>query len=159
MLEGRPDPQQESLRDARVLLPQQFTPESLLDILKDQPSGLLVIDEFRMFFDALRRDYNSGLREMFMTLYDCRGVHRKIRSQEVASMIRHSRAAVGVRDRMVYRGREGWRDPLWFLPPPMHGPRVGKDAAHGPRRGTRPGLEAVTASQAGATPTGRPSLQ
>ena len=82
-LEGRPDPHQEPARDAQVFLPQQFTPESLLDILKDQPTGLLVIDEFRMFLDALRRDYNSGLREIFMTLYDCRGLHRKIRSQEV----------------------------------------------------------------------------
>jgi hypothetical protein len=84
-LEGSPDPRTEGSAPGseRILLPNQFTPESLLDILQQQPSGLLVIDEFRMFLDGLRRDYNSGLRELFMTLYDCRGVHRKIRSQEV----------------------------------------------------------------------------
>lgn len=66
----------------RILLPQQFTPESLLEILQQQPAGLLAIDEFRALLDGLRRDYNSGLRELLMTLYDCRGVHRKIRSAE-----------------------------------------------------------------------------
>src|SRR5262245_60907033 len=30
----------------------------------------------------MRRDYNAGLRELFMTLYDGRGLHRKIRSAE-----------------------------------------------------------------------------
>ena len=84
-LEGPPDPRSETGKPGteRILLPNQFTPESLLDILQQQPSGLLVIDEFRMFLDSLRRDYNSGMRELFMTLYDCRGIHRKIRTQEV----------------------------------------------------------------------------
>lgn len=65
-----------------LLYPGQFTPESLLDILEAQPTGLLEIDEWRQFSDSMRRDYNSGLREMFLSLYDCRGVHRKIRSGE-----------------------------------------------------------------------------
>lgn len=79
-MEGRGDGP--DARPARLLYPGQFTPESLLDILEEQPEGLLVIDEFRQFLDTLRRDYNAGLREMFMSLYDCRGIHRKIRSGE-----------------------------------------------------------------------------
>ena len=66
----------------RLLYPSQFTPESLLDILEEQPEGWLVFDEFRLFLDSMRRDYNAGLREMFMSLYDNRSVHRKIRSGE-----------------------------------------------------------------------------
>jgi hypothetical protein len=77
-MEGR----DESGASSRLLYPGQFTPESLLDILDEQPTGLLTIDEFRQFLDSMRRDYNSGLREMFMSLYDCRGIHRKIRSGE-----------------------------------------------------------------------------
>jgi hypothetical protein len=75
-LEARAD------RSTRLLFPNQFTPESFLEILKDQPEGLLVVDEFRSFLDGMKRDYNAGLRELFMSLYDGRGVHRKIRSAE-----------------------------------------------------------------------------
>ncbi len=66
----------------RILYPSQFTPESLLDILEEQPEGWIVLDEFRQFLDSMRRDYNAGMREMFMSLYDCRSIHRKIRSGE-----------------------------------------------------------------------------
>lgn len=69
-------------RGKSLLFPNQFTPESFLEILKEQPEGLLVIDEFRSFLDGMRRDYNAGMRELFMSLYDGRGVHRKIRSAE-----------------------------------------------------------------------------
>ena len=55
---------------------------SRLEILQNQPAGLITVNEFRALLDGMRRDYNSGLRELFMTLYDCRGTHRKIRSAE-----------------------------------------------------------------------------
>src|SRR5262245_11199400 len=45
-------------RGTRVLFPQQFTPESFLEILQTQPEGLIVIDEFRAFLDGMKRDYN-----------------------------------------------------------------------------------------------------
>lgn len=68
-IEGRPEREEEALPGSeKILYPNQFTPESLLDILKDQPSGLLTIDEFRMFLDSLRRDYNSGLRQAELRL-------------------------------------------------------------------------------------------
>ena len=71
------DPMPNGDRVGRILYPQQFTPESFLEILQAQPSGLISIDEFRSFLDGMRRDYNAGMRELFMTLYDCRGLHRK----------------------------------------------------------------------------------
>jgi hypothetical protein len=85
-LEGPPDPRHEA-EDGRpgaerLLFPNLWTPESLLEILQNQPAGLLVIDEFRMLLDGMRRDYMSGTRELLMSLYDCRDIHRKIRSAE-----------------------------------------------------------------------------
>src|SRR3954464_6142227 len=76
------DPAPDGGRLGRILYPQQFTPESFLEILQTQPTGLIAIDEFRSFLDGMRRDYNLGMRELFMTLYDCRSLHRKIRSAE-----------------------------------------------------------------------------
>jgi len=45
-----------------------YKPNGSETALKYQPIGLLVVDEFRPFLDGLRRDYNAGMRELFMTL-------------------------------------------------------------------------------------------
>jgi len=52
------------------LLPDEWTPEKLVEILADQSSGLLIVHEFSRLLRMMARDYMAGAREMLAELFD-----------------------------------------------------------------------------------------
>lgn len=52
------------------LLPDEWTPEKLVDMLADQPAGLLTAHEFSRLLRMMARDYMAGAREMLAELFD-----------------------------------------------------------------------------------------
>lgn len=69
-----------SARD--LILPNEVTPEGLLDLLASQPSGIMCMDEAGAYFNLCReRTYGSRLREIIPKLYDCPPLFRRKLSQ------------------------------------------------------------------------------
>jgi hypothetical protein len=66
------------------MLPAEFTPESLLEILEAKPQGLIYRDEMGGFLEAnKKREYNAGMNDLLMTLYGCpESYSRKLRTKE-----------------------------------------------------------------------------
>jgi len=52
------------------LLPDEWTPEKLVEILADQSLGLLIVHEFSRLLQMMARDYMAGAREMLAELFD-----------------------------------------------------------------------------------------
>jgi len=54
------------------LLPDQFTPEALIQILAEQPAGLLVAHEFAGLLEYIgsKREYVAGTKELLTVLFD-----------------------------------------------------------------------------------------
>lgn len=52
------------------ILPNQFTPEKLTEILQETPQGILVFSEFISLLDTMQREYMRGLKSMLTDLYD-----------------------------------------------------------------------------------------
>ena len=69
-----------------LILPNEVTPEGLLDILSSEPSGVMFMDEAGSFFNLCKdRAYGSRLREIIPKLYDCPPQFRRKLSQRWVS--------------------------------------------------------------------------
>lgn len=53
-----------------ICLPDDFTPERLIDLLQKSPQAFLAWPEFAGFLARAGRDYQSGAKELLMELYD-----------------------------------------------------------------------------------------
>jgi hypothetical protein len=53
-----------------IVLPDDFTPERLIDLLQKSPQAFLAWPEFAGFLARSGRDYNAGAKELLMELYD-----------------------------------------------------------------------------------------
>jgi len=53
-----------------IILPDDFTPERLVDVLQKTPQAFLAWPEFAGFLARSGRDYQSGSKELLMELYD-----------------------------------------------------------------------------------------
>jgi len=60
-----------------LLYPDEYTPESLYDILQEQSVGVLVASEFASFLDRSKRDYMAGVDKFLADIYDCPKVKSK----------------------------------------------------------------------------------
>ena len=56
--------------DNTILLPSEFSLESLTEILSEKPEGLFWIDEFSNFFSQFHRSYLAGGLSLFLQLYE-----------------------------------------------------------------------------------------
>lgn len=65
-----------TVEPARVLA-DDFTPERFLALLQTRPDRLFGIAEFSGFLARASRDYNQGIRELFMELYDAPPTFRR----------------------------------------------------------------------------------
>jgi hypothetical protein len=52
-------------------LPDNYSPEALIDSLADNPKAVFLKDEMGGFLKELRRSYKSGLEETLCRMYDC----------------------------------------------------------------------------------------
>lgn len=60
-----------------VVLPDEFTPQKGAEILAEHPERFLGCAEFAGFLARAGRDYNAGLREFLMEMYDCPDVYER----------------------------------------------------------------------------------
>lgn len=69
------------LTDEKYILPREFSHEKFVEIMAEQPQGLLISYEFRTFMAMLSREYMAGTQSMIMELFDCPAVYdRKIKA-------------------------------------------------------------------------------
>lgn len=61
--------------DEKYILPREFSHERFVEILADQPRGLLVAYEFKTFMSMMSRDYMVGTQSMITELFDCPEVY------------------------------------------------------------------------------------
>jgi hypothetical protein len=52
-------------------LPDNYSPEALIDSLSDNPKSVFIKDEMGGFLKELKRSYKSGLEETLCRMYDC----------------------------------------------------------------------------------------
>jgi hypothetical protein len=57
--------------EAPIVLPREFSTEAFLEILSEQPCGILTWGEIGLALKRLGRDYNAGMVELLTELYDC----------------------------------------------------------------------------------------
>jgi len=70
--------------DPEIFLPNDYSPEALIESLSEKPHGVFFRDEFSGFLSQLtKRDYQTGLKELINKLYDCPEMYkRKLRERE-----------------------------------------------------------------------------
>lgn len=69
--------------DDSLILPNEFTPESLLAGLSDKTQGIFLWSEFGGALSCFERSYMIGMKETLTDLYDCPPVYkRKLKSEE-----------------------------------------------------------------------------
>jgi hypothetical protein len=65
-----------------LMMPNEFTPEALVESLKDSPIGLLVHYEFKSLLEMVNRPYMMGAKPLLAELYDCPSVFtRKLKNK------------------------------------------------------------------------------
>lgn len=122
------------------ILPDDFTPEKLADILKDEAAGIMTISEFVKILQILDRDYNRGAKEMLTELYDSpdhyviqRKMGGKTTITDAAISLLGATTVGWLEDRVKKRDLEGgFLARFLFLPATERGPRVTEipDVAH-----------------------------
>ncbi len=60
-----------------TILPNEFTQEKLMDILANQPAGIVPVREFGSLLKYMRQDYNLQLREFLTEIYDAEGYRKE----------------------------------------------------------------------------------
>jgi hypothetical protein len=75
------------------VLPNEFTPEKLLDLLQKTPVGFFAWKELTGYLARAGRDYMSGAKEILMELYDCPDEYRR---EIKASSVRVERPAISI---------------------------------------------------------------
>jgi len=61
---------EETPKDTGNILPDDFSPEALLEKLEDKPDGLIIVPEIATLLSRMESSYGTGLKEMLTTLYD-----------------------------------------------------------------------------------------
>jgi len=61
-------------------VPTEFSPEAFIEHLDECPHAPWVRDEAAGILSTMRRDYMRGFKDSLMQLYDCRPIHRKLRT-------------------------------------------------------------------------------
>ena len=135
------------------ILPDDFTPEKLADILKDESAGIMTISEFTKILQLLDRDYNRGAKEMLTELYDSPDYYVIQRKMGGKTTITHAAISLlgattldWLEERVKRRDLEGgFLARFLFLPATERGPRVTEipDMAHSIRLSLRDHLRSV----------------
>lgn len=69
--------------DPKLLMPNDFSLEALLEHLTTQPQGIMSYSEFSILLEMCNRTYLAGLKEILTDLYDCRPLFtRKLKTAE-----------------------------------------------------------------------------
>ena len=63
-------------------VPTEFSPEAFIEHLDESPHAPWVRDEAAGVLSTMRRDYMRGFKDSLMQLYDCRSIHRKLRTNQ-----------------------------------------------------------------------------
>lgn len=64
--------------NTELVLPSDFTPEGLFNLLSDKPAGLISWSEFKNFLiNASMKSYQAGLKEFITEAYDCPDILEK----------------------------------------------------------------------------------
>lgn len=116
----------------KSILSDDWTPEKLYDLLKDEPSRILMASEFTGLLQRLDRQYMLGSRELLTELYDGdltyeveRKGSGKVRVENVALSLLGATTMEWLNERV--RGRDlagGFLARFLFLPGEERGPRV-----------------------------------
>jgi hypothetical protein len=61
-------------------LPQSYSPEGLVEELSEKPRSYLFKDEAAAMIESMQKNYMLEMRDLYCTLYDCKGTRRKLRS-------------------------------------------------------------------------------
>lgn len=61
-------------------VPTEFSPEAFIEHLDECPHAPWVRDEAAGVLSTMKRDYMRGFKDSLMQLYDCRPIHRKLRT-------------------------------------------------------------------------------
>lgn len=75
------------------VLPNEFTPEKLLDLLQKTPVGFFAWKELTGYLARANRDYMGGAKEILMELYDCPDEYRR---EIKTSSLRVERPAISI---------------------------------------------------------------
>ena len=70
----------ENEKEVNIILPNEFSRESLYPILQKNASGTFFINEVKGFLSMLCRSYNEGLKEFFTDIYDGGNIKRVLKS-------------------------------------------------------------------------------
>lgn len=135
------------------MLPDDFTPEKLADILKDEAAGIMTISEFTKILQILDRDYNRGAKEMLTELYDSPAhyvIQRKMGGKttitDAAISLLGATTLDWLQERVKKRDLEGgFLARFLFLPATQRGPRITEipDIAHSIRLSLTDHLKSV----------------
>jgi len=70
------------INEGKYILPNEFTPEALLEILAKENAGTIFWSEFAMVLNSFERKYMLGMKELLTDLFDCPEVYvRKIKGK------------------------------------------------------------------------------
>lgn len=67
------------IREVRsdIVLPNEFTPEKLVNLLGASPQGVFIWDEMASFLGQVGKDYMAGGKEILTHLYDCPPIYTR----------------------------------------------------------------------------------
>lgn len=68
--------------DGEFFIPNDFTPESFIEILTETPHGALWVDEAGSFLATAKKPYMSGVMDLLCRIYDGKSYHRKLRTKK-----------------------------------------------------------------------------
>lgn len=65
-----------------ILLPTEWTQESLIALMQDQPQGVMTAWEFKSLLSLLSKDYNAGAMSFLTEIFDCPDEYRRRKGVE-----------------------------------------------------------------------------
>lgn len=80
----------------QIALPQSYSPEGMVQQLSETPRAYLLKDEAGAMLAAMGKQYMDEMRDLYCTLYDCRGYSRKLRSSQ-----RKEKTAFNIKDPFI----------------------------------------------------------
>lgn len=72
----------EEFDDTAFFLPNDFSPEALVEVLSNNPHGAIWVDEAAGFLASAKKRYMAGIIDILCTIYDGTSYHRTIRSKK-----------------------------------------------------------------------------
>jgi hypothetical protein len=85
------------------LVPDDWTPEALVDALSDVPRRMWICDELSALFQGERREYRTGTSQMLASLYQCPDRYEHVRRDR-----RRSALATGVFPNIAAATTQSW---------------------------------------------------